>query len=114
MILSDLLDYETLRIIWWVLLGVLLIAFAAMDGFDLGVDILMPVVGKTDIERRSSSTYRSCLGRQSGLAHSGRRRDIRRLAAALRGVLLRLLSGDVCHPVRAYPAPGRLQISAQA
>ncbi len=52
MILSDLLDYETLRIIWWVLLGVLLIAFAAMDGFDLGVDILMPVVGKTDIERR--------------------------------------------------------------
>ncbi|MGB5841226.1 MAG: cytochrome d ubiquinol oxidase subunit II [Brucella anthropi] len=52
MILSDLLDYETLRLIWWVLLGVLLIAFAAMDGFDLGVDILMPVVGKTDVERR--------------------------------------------------------------
>lgn len=52
MILSDLLDYETLRIIWWVLLGVLLIAFAAMDGFDLGVDILMPAVGKTDVERR--------------------------------------------------------------
>lgn len=52
MILSDLLDYETLRIIWWLLLGVLLIAFAAMDGFDLGVDILLPVVGKTDIERR--------------------------------------------------------------
>jgi len=52
MILSELLDYETLRIIWWVLLGVLLIGFAAMDGFDLGVDILMPVVGKTDVERR--------------------------------------------------------------
>ena len=52
MILSELLDYESLRIIWWVLLGVLLIGFAAMDGFDLGVDILMPVVGKTDVERR--------------------------------------------------------------
>jgi len=52
MILSDLLNYETLRLIWWVLLGVLLIAFAAMDGFDLGVDILMPAVGKTDVERR--------------------------------------------------------------
>lgn len=52
MILSDLLDYETLRLIWWVLLGVLLIGFAAMDGFDLGVDILMPVIGKTDVERR--------------------------------------------------------------
>ncbi|NKB83978.1 cytochrome d ubiquinol oxidase subunit II [Brucella grignonensis] len=52
MILSDLLDYETLRIIWWVLLGVLLIAFAAMDGFDLGVGILLPFVGRTDVERR--------------------------------------------------------------
>jgi cytochrome d ubiquinol oxidase subunit II len=52
MILSELLDYETLRIIWWVLLGVLLIGCAAMDGFDLGVDILMPLVGKTDVERR--------------------------------------------------------------
>ncbi|TCQ77954.1 cytochrome bd-I ubiquinol oxidase subunit 2 apoprotein [Ochrobactrum sp. BH3] len=52
MILSDLLDYETLRIIWWVLLGVLLIAFAAMDGFDLGVGILLPFAGRTDVERR--------------------------------------------------------------
>ncbi|MBC2885323.1 cytochrome d ubiquinol oxidase subunit II [Ochrobactrum sp. CM-21-5] len=52
MILSELLDYETLRIIWWVLLGVLLIGFAAMDGFDLGVGILLPFIGKTDVERR--------------------------------------------------------------
>jgi cytochrome bd ubiquinol oxidase subunit II len=52
MILSDLLDYETLRIIWWVLLGVLLIGFAAMDGFDLGVGILLPFAGRTDVERR--------------------------------------------------------------
>lgn len=52
MILSELLDYETLRLIWWVLLGVLLIGFAAMDGFDLGVGILLPFVGKSDIERR--------------------------------------------------------------
>jgi cytochrome d ubiquinol oxidase subunit II len=46
------LDYETLRIIWWVLLGVLLIGFAIMDGFDLGAAILAPFVGKTDDERR--------------------------------------------------------------
>ncbi|MFC4624584.1 cytochrome d ubiquinol oxidase subunit II [Daeguia caeni] len=52
MILSDLLDYETLRLIWWVLLGVLLIGFAATDGFDLGVGILLPFVGKDDVERR--------------------------------------------------------------
>jgi cytochrome d ubiquinol oxidase subunit II len=47
-----LFDYTTLRVIWWVLLGVLLIAFAVMDGFDLGVGFLLPFVAKTDQERR--------------------------------------------------------------
>jgi len=46
------LDYEALRLIWWLLLGVLLIGFAIMDGFDMGVAILLPFVGRTDIERR--------------------------------------------------------------
>jgi len=45
-------DYATLRVIWWALLGVLLIAFAVMDGFDLGVAALLPVVARTDVERR--------------------------------------------------------------
>lgn len=52
MILHELIDYQTLRIIWWVLLGVILIGFAAMDGFDLGTAILLPFVGRNDIERR--------------------------------------------------------------
>ena len=46
------LDYETLRIIWWLLLGVLLIGFAVMDGFDLGALALSPFVARTDTERR--------------------------------------------------------------
>ncbi len=46
------LDYATLRVIWWLLLGVLLIGFAVMDGFDLGVAALLPAVAKTDEERR--------------------------------------------------------------
>lgn len=46
------LDYETLRVIWWLLLGVLLIGFAVMDGFDLGVAIWLPFLSKTDDERR--------------------------------------------------------------
>ncbi|MDD3799443.1 MAG: cytochrome d ubiquinol oxidase subunit II [Novosphingobium sp.] len=46
------LDYETLRIIWWLLLGVLLIGFALTDGYDLGVASLMPFIGKDDEERR--------------------------------------------------------------
>jgi cytochrome d ubiquinol oxidase subunit II len=46
------LDYETLRIIWWLFLGVLLIGFAIMDGFDLGVAMLLPYVAREDTERR--------------------------------------------------------------
>ena len=45
-------DYETLKLIWWVLVGVLLIGFALTDGFDLGAVILMPLIGRTDSERR--------------------------------------------------------------
>ena len=52
MILHELIDYETLRIIWWLLLGVLLIGFAVTDGFDLGAAALLPFVAKTDTERR--------------------------------------------------------------
>ncbi|MBE7196704.1 MAG: cytochrome d ubiquinol oxidase subunit II [Parafilimonas terrae] len=45
-------DYETLRLTWWLLLGVLLIGFAVTDGFDLGVGALLPFVARTDVERR--------------------------------------------------------------
>ncbi len=46
------LDYATLRLIWWLLLGILLIGFAVMDGFDLGVAALLPAVARSDEERR--------------------------------------------------------------
>jgi cytochrome bd ubiquinol oxidase subunit II len=46
------MSYEVLRIIWWVLLGVLLCGFAIMDGFDLGVAALVPFVGRNDVQRR--------------------------------------------------------------
>ncbi|WP_417680087.1 cytochrome d ubiquinol oxidase subunit II [Roseibium sp.] len=52
MILHELIDYSTLKLIWWLLLGVLLIGFAVTDGFDMGVGTLLPFVGHTDIERR--------------------------------------------------------------
>jgi cytochrome d ubiquinol oxidase subunit II len=52
MILYQLIDYDTLKLIWWVLLGVLLIGFAATDGFDMGVTALLPFVARTDAERR--------------------------------------------------------------
>lgn len=45
-------DYETLKIIWWGIIGIVIIGFAVTGGFDLGVGILLPFVGKTDSERR--------------------------------------------------------------
>jgi cytochrome d ubiquinol oxidase subunit II len=45
-------DYQVLRFIWWVLVGVLCIGFAVTDGFDMGVGILSRIIGKTDTERR--------------------------------------------------------------
>ena len=46
------MDYEFLRFIWWLLVGVLLIGFAITDGFDMGVGALLKVVGKDDMDRR--------------------------------------------------------------
>ena len=47
-----LFDYATLRVIWWILLGVLLVGFAVTDGFDMGTGVLLPFVARTDAERR--------------------------------------------------------------
>ncbi|RAR61927.1 cytochrome bd-I ubiquinol oxidase subunit 2 apoprotein [Paraburkholderia unamae] len=46
------MDYATLKLIWWALIGVLLIGFALTDGFDMGAAVLLPFIGKTDEERR--------------------------------------------------------------
>ncbi|MEQ1558099.1 MAG: cytochrome d ubiquinol oxidase subunit II [Methyloglobulus sp.] len=45
-------DYETLRVIWWAILAFLVCGFTVMDGFDLGIGMLLPFLGKTDDERR--------------------------------------------------------------
>jgi len=48
------MTHETLCVIWFVLEGVLLLGYAILDGFDLGVGILHPFVPRTDLERRIS------------------------------------------------------------
>jgi len=45
-------DYETVKLIWWLLVGVLLVGFAIMDGMDMGVGALLPFLGDNDGERR--------------------------------------------------------------
>lgn len=45
-------DYETIRLIWWLFIGIVAIAFALTEGFDFGIGTLLPLLGKTDVERR--------------------------------------------------------------
>ena len=52
MILHELISYDVLRVIWWLLLGILLVGFALTDGFDLGAMALLRATAKTDVERR--------------------------------------------------------------
>ena len=47
------LDYEALRLIWWLILGILLIGFAIADGFDLGLGATFTLLGRSDAERRA-------------------------------------------------------------
>ena len=43
---------NNLNVIWFILLCVLFAGFFFLEGFDYGTGILLPVIGKTDVERR--------------------------------------------------------------
>ena len=45
-------DYATLKVIWWCFIGGIIIVFALTDGWDLGIGMLSPFLGKSDDERR--------------------------------------------------------------
>ncbi|MEJ2508979.1 MAG: cytochrome d ubiquinol oxidase subunit II, partial [Gammaproteobacteria bacterium] len=47
------LDYETLKVVWWLLIGLLLIGFVVIDGFGMGAAILLPFLGRNDEQRRA-------------------------------------------------------------
>lgn len=46
------MDITSLRVIWWILLGVLFMGFAITDGFDLGVATLFPWVARTETQKK--------------------------------------------------------------
>jgi cytochrome d ubiquinol oxidase subunit II len=46
------MDYATLKLIWWGLVLFMMVGFIVMDGFDLGIAMLLPVVSKDDEDRR--------------------------------------------------------------
>ncbi len=47
------MSHETLQIIWYVLIAILWIGFFFLEGFDFGVGMLLPFLGKKDEERRA-------------------------------------------------------------
>ncbi|MCI0495046.1 cytochrome d ubiquinol oxidase subunit II, partial [candidate division KSB1 bacterium] len=44
---------DFLRNIWYILVGVLLLGYAILDGFDLGIGSLLPFLGKKEKEKRA-------------------------------------------------------------
>lgn len=52
--LHEIISYEVLKVIWWALLGVLLIGFALTDGFDMGVQALLPFAAKNDAQKQTA------------------------------------------------------------
>jgi cytochrome d ubiquinol oxidase subunit II len=47
------LTWDHLRDVWFVLIGVLLAGYSVLDGFDLGVGVLLPFLARTEDEKRT-------------------------------------------------------------
>lgn len=50
MIFYEFIDYLMLKMIWWLLLGILFIGFVVIDGFDMGVGVMLLFVVEIDVE----------------------------------------------------------------
>lgn len=102
------IDYEILKVIWWLFIGVLLVGFAIMDGQDMGVGSLLPFLGKNDTERRCmiNSVAPHWDGNQVWFITGGRRHFCR-LADCVRNGFLGLLLGHAHHSRGSdLPPPG--------
>jgi cytochrome d ubiquinol oxidase subunit II len=49
-----------LQTVWFILVAVLWIGYFVLDGFDLGVGMLLPVLGKDDLRRRPRAATPHC------------------------------------------------------
>jgi cytochrome d ubiquinol oxidase subunit II len=49
-------NLETLQIVWIVLIAVLWIGYFVLEGFDFGVGVLLPILGKNEAEKRTMLT----------------------------------------------------------
>ena len=107
--------YLILKVLWWLLLGVLLMGLAIMVGMDMGVGH-HPALCRAHRCRasRGAEHHWTALGWQPGVVRSGRRRNLRCLAAGLchrvLGVLRRHAAAAVEHDRSAFG----IRVSQQA
>ena len=47
------MEYEFLQLLWFILIAFLWIGFFFLEGFDFGVGMLLPFLGRNDVERRA-------------------------------------------------------------
>ena len=91
------MDLETF---WFVLIAVLWAGYFALEGFDFGVGMLLPWVGRDDDERsHDAEDDRAGLGRERGLARRRRRRDVRGVPRLVRDDVLGLLRRAPARPL---------------
>ncbi|MEY3407942.1 MAG: hypothetical protein RL038_1003, partial [Actinomycetota bacterium] len=50
------MNLETLQIIWIVLIAVLWMGYFVLEGFDFGVGMLIPILGRNEAEKRTLYT----------------------------------------------------------
>ena len=89
-----------LTTVWFALIAVLWIGYFALEGFDFGVGMLLPVLAEgRHRASRPDQHHRPGLGRQRGVAARRRRRHLRRLPRVVRHAVQRLLPAAAAHPV---------------
>ncbi len=94
-----------LQEIWFILIAVLFTGYFVLEGFDFGVGMHFPVLGRgrtveADTGAGAAQHDRSGLGRQRGLAHHCGRCAVRGVPRVVRDPLLRLLPPAAADPAR--------------
>ena len=104
-----------LTTVWFVLIAVLWIGYFVLEGFDFGVGMLLPVLGRGRHRApRHDQHDRPGLGRQRGLGARRRRRHVRGVPRVVRDAVQRLLPAAAADPARADRARARVRVPAQA
>ena len=103
-----------LTTVWFVLIAVLWTGYFFLEGFDFGVGMLLPVLGRDDDRAPGPDQHhRPGLGRQRGVADRRRRRHVRRVPGVVRHPVQRLLPAAAADPGRADRARGRVRVPGQ-